>query len=438
MLAAYFKATRRSESGGNDAAANPNSSALGRYQFIDSTWTDLMAKHPELGLTADGRTDAGQQERAIRAFTADNARTLKSNGIGVDPGALYAAHFLGAGGASKVLQGDPNGPVSAYVDPSVISANPQLQGMNVGQFREWAASKGGNANGGYAAPMTNTGAPSPGARALPPRDAIMALFQNPVTRPLAIDAIKTAQTAGKPTDDIQEYMFALQQGYTGKFADWQQSNKAGNTVNIDTAGNSGAFGKKADELAATRMDETVAGGARAQEFMGDLEALRSIGTSLETGKTAEVLNALGPYAEAFGIDISGLGEGQAYDAIVSRMAPQMRVPGSGASSDFDAKQFLKSLPGLGKTPEGNQLIMDTFQAIQNHKVRAAEIASQALSGDIKWQEADRQIRALPNPFKAFKEAQKGNAPGDGSATAPAADADGWITAPNGARIRELK
>lgn len=202
MLAAYFKNTRRSESAGNDAAANPNSSALGRYQFLEGTWSDLMAQHPELGLTADGRTDAGQQEKAIRAFTADNARTLKSAGIGVDPGALYAAHFLGAGGASKVLQGDPNSPVSAYVDSSVISANPQLQNMTVGQFREWAASKGGNQAGGYAAPTATTAPTDTAGNGLPPRDVMLRLFKNPETRPLAIELAKSAQTgrAAKPIE----------------------------------------------------------------------------------------------------------------------------------------------------------------------------------------------------------------------------------------------
>src|SRR5690606_10488056 len=76
MLTAYLANTRRRESGGNDTAQNPNSSARGRYQFIDSTWADLMQRHPELGLTPDGRDDPAQQERAIRVFTQENARAL--------------------------------------------------------------------------------------------------------------------------------------------------------------------------------------------------------------------------------------------------------------------------------------------------------------------------------------------------------------------------
>lgn len=204
LLTAYFANTRRAESGGNDTAANPNSSALGRYQFLEGTWNDLMGRHPELGLTADGRTDPGQQERAMKAFTMENARQLSGSGIPVTPGALYAAHFLGAGGAAKVLGADPNSPVSAYVDPDVVSANPQLAGMTVADFQQWANQKGGGANGGYTAPMVDApapaAAPAGGGRLNP--ELMGELFRNAATRPLAIElmkAVSSGQTA-KPIE----------------------------------------------------------------------------------------------------------------------------------------------------------------------------------------------------------------------------------------------
>lgn len=199
-------------------------------------------------------------------------------------------------------------------------------------------------------------------------------------------------------------------------------------VEVNTGDNSSAFGKKADETAAVRMNDIVAAGAGAQNFMGDLQALTEIGKNLDTGKGAEIVAALGPYAEALGVKIDGLGEAQAYDAIVSRMAPQMRVPGSGASSDFDAKQFLKSLPGLGKAPGGNALIIQTFQAIQQAKVAAADIASQALNGEITWQEADQKMREIGDPFTAFNEYRK-------AVEQPSAD-EGWTELAPGVRIRK--
>ncbi|MEO1027591.1 MAG: hypothetical protein AAFX02_00910 [Pseudomonadota bacterium] len=139
----YFAAIRSAESGGNDNAKNPNSSATGRYQFTSGTWNQLRKNHPELGLTADGRTDPIQQEKAIRAFTADNAAVLQSNGIETTNANLYAAHFLGAGGAVQVLTAADETKISSIVSPGVIKANQFLRSMTVGDFRSWTAQKAG-------------------------------------------------------------------------------------------------------------------------------------------------------------------------------------------------------------------------------------------------------------------------------------------------------
>ena len=145
----YLASIRSAESGGNDSAKNPLSSATGRYQFIESTWREMMTKHPELGLTAEGRLDPEQQERAIRAFTADNAKALTAAGISPTNGNLYAAHFLGAGGARTVLGADDSLMVSNLVPSGVISANGFLKDMTVGDFKAWANRKGGGSDIGY-------------------------------------------------------------------------------------------------------------------------------------------------------------------------------------------------------------------------------------------------------------------------------------------------
>lgn len=145
-LDGYFNAIRSAESGCNDGAKNPRSSASGRYQFIESTWNQLAKEHPDLGLTPNGRFDPDQQERAIRAFTQGNASALAQAGIPIDGGSLYAAHFLGAGGARNVLKSDPNASVASIVGSGVVKANPFLNGMTVADFKSWAGKKGG----GYA------------------------------------------------------------------------------------------------------------------------------------------------------------------------------------------------------------------------------------------------------------------------------------------------
>lgn len=137
----YLPSIRSAESGGNDSAKNPKSTATGRYQFLTSTWNDLVARYPNTGITKEGRLDASQQEIAIKLFTAENARQLSRSNIPLNNGTLYAAHFLGAGDAVKVLKAT-EGMVADYVPAKVINANPFLKGMSVEQFKAWANRKG--------------------------------------------------------------------------------------------------------------------------------------------------------------------------------------------------------------------------------------------------------------------------------------------------------
>lgn len=222
-----------------------------------------------------------------------------------------------------------------------------------------------------------------------------------------LDALQNPQpTSLDPTSGMQNYQFLIGQGVDPQQAQAMAFGGTAPVVNVNTGDNSGAFTKKADELAATRFDGIIAEGTAAQQMMGDVNTLAALGSQINTGKTAEVMNVLGPYAEAMGIPIDGLGEAQAYKAIVDRMAPAMRPAGSGSSSDTDVKMFLNSLPQLGNSPEGNQIITETLTALQQQKMRAAEIASEAMADLKTWQQADAEMRALGNPYERFNEYRK--------------------------------
>lgn len=122
----YLASTRAKESGGNDLARNPTSTATGRYQFTEGTWNGLARKYPNLGLTPDGRTDPAQQERAMQAFTRDNAQALSAAGIPINPQTLYGAHFLGASGFTSFARGaanNPEAPAINFVGSDAARAN---------------------------------------------------------------------------------------------------------------------------------------------------------------------------------------------------------------------------------------------------------------------------------------------------------------------------
>jgi hypothetical protein len=63
-------------------------------------------------------------------------------------------------------------------------------------------------------------------------------------------------------------------------------------------------------------------------------------------------------------------------AIRARVAPTLRVPGSGATSDFETKQFLAAIPSLAQYPAGRELIAVYTEKLAQRAVAAADVRSQ--------------------------------------------------------------
>ncbi len=137
------------ESGLNPNAKASTSSATGLFQFIDDTWMTMVrrygaehglqehAKRIESGSVGPAeraqilslRKDPALATRMAAEFAAENARALKAAGTAeVGPTELYLAHFLGAGGAVRFMQGmrdDPRAPAAAAL-PKAAEANPSI------------------------------------------------------------------------------------------------------------------------------------------------------------------------------------------------------------------------------------------------------------------------------------------------------------------------
>lgn len=163
------------ESGGDTNARNPNSSASGPGQFIDSTFLDVIRKaRPDLADKPDSellalKTDPVIGRQATEAYAAQNAQVLSNAGHPVTLGNTYLAHFAGPQGAVSVLNADPSAPVSSVLTPGAIKANPFLQGMTVGDLRAWADRKMGGPQPQQAASAAPTNAPPAGPLNLAPQ-----------------------------------------------------------------------------------------------------------------------------------------------------------------------------------------------------------------------------------------------------------------------------
>src|SRR5262245_25440559 len=188
----YLLATAQIESGLNPEIKAKASSATGLFQFIEQTWLMTMKQSgAELGYgryadaiekTASGRhvvkdpalrteilnlrKDPTANASMAGALTRANAARLRAK-IGRDPteGELYIAHFLGAGGAARLIN-------AAATNPHVKAANlfPRAAAANRSIFYD---KQGGarSVTGVYGVLVTKL------ARAMPGKDATAQVAQ---------------------------------------------------------------------------------------------------------------------------------------------------------------------------------------------------------------------------------------------------------------------
>jgi hypothetical protein len=151
----YLLATAQVESGLNPQAGASTSSARGLFQFIEQTWLGTMKQSgTALGYgryaaaitkTASGnyqvadpamrseilklRNDPTANAVMAGAFTQANADILsKKLGRAPSEGELYIAHFLGAGGAARLISLAASNPTAKAADsfPTAANANSSI------------------------------------------------------------------------------------------------------------------------------------------------------------------------------------------------------------------------------------------------------------------------------------------------------------------------
>jgi Transglycosylase SLT domain len=148
----YLVAAAKIESNLNPQAAAPTSSARGLYQFIEQTWLGTVKEAgaafgydryaDAITRTASGRYEVSDpnMRREILSLRKDPAANAAMAGVltrsnsfkltgtlGRRPtdGELYIAHFLGAGGASRLISNVQSNPQASAVDmfPRAAAAN---------------------------------------------------------------------------------------------------------------------------------------------------------------------------------------------------------------------------------------------------------------------------------------------------------------------------
>ncbi len=137
-LETFLDRLMMAESDGNDLARNSRSTAVGPFQFVNSTFLHVARRHFDeetAALTPSQilalRTKRSFARRAAAAYTKDNATHLVREGFKASFTNLRLAYLVGPSGAVRVLGAELDAKVTAVLSSRALRANPFMRRMTV-------------------------------------------------------------------------------------------------------------------------------------------------------------------------------------------------------------------------------------------------------------------------------------------------------------------
>jgi hypothetical protein len=131
------------ESGGDYSAKNPESTASGKYQFIEDTFLGVQKNNPDLPKVnfEQFKKDPAVQEQYQAALRQENQSALKKRGIDVSPSNEYIFHWAGAPKGTALLKAPDDAPLGDFFSDNVLKKNRLTADMSVGEFKQSISDK---------------------------------------------------------------------------------------------------------------------------------------------------------------------------------------------------------------------------------------------------------------------------------------------------------
>jgi hypothetical protein len=225
-----------------------------------------------------------------------------------------------------------------------------------------------------------------------PTQAAEAMFRERKASPGVVGEYQAALADGLITPDVTLPQYVA------------MKRPPGTTVNVGEKAS--PFEKKAQESQAEAFSEIQKSGTTAARSARDITRLGNILDKVGTGGTA----AFKQIAGNFGIKTEGLDNIQAAQAIINKLVPQQRPPGSGTMSDADLALYKESLPRLINQPGANKEIVRSMKDINDYLVKEGKIASDVLDGKLTPAQGRQKLMELGNPIQDFFERNQAASP----------------------------
>ena len=191
----------------------------------------------------------------------------------------------------------------------------------------------------------------------------------------------------------------------------------GTTVNV--GGKPSPFQEASEKKQAEVFSGIQESGLAAQRSAKDINKLGNLLTKVDTGGVAAFKQAAGN----LGIKTEGLDDIQAAQAIINKLVPAQRPPGSGTMSDADLALYKESLPRLINQPGANREIVRSMKEINQYLVKEGQIAADVLDGKMTPSEGRQKLIELGNPVEDFFARNQQASPTSPRTQLPKADED---------------
>ena len=228
-------------------------------------------------------------------------------------------------------------------------------------------------------------------------------LRNPQVKPINIngklvdpntyEVIADFSEGPEPTSAMQEYDAAVAQGYTGTLQDWILSQRKASAPNQTMI--VGADGTIPPDEAELRKK---LGGKEGESWSAMLDAGTASSGTMQDIQMLDQLIEIAPQgplqgrmAEMFpGFDSSA----SAFNSVVKRIAPTLRAPGSGSTSDIEYDGMLKSIPQLSARPEANRAIAGMMRAKAEINIARASVIRSYQNGEISAVDARKALTEI--------------------------------------------
>jgi hypothetical protein len=207
---------------------------------------------------------------------------------------------------------------------------------------------------------------------------------------LKLDAMRNPQPGFRqltPQEVAERGLDPKKQYQVGKDNRISQIGSADTNVAVTVGGepSDGNLRKKLDEktgeLWSTYQEQGAVSAASAQDFQILDELIKIAPQGPVQGRLAEMFPGVSSAGDAF-------------QSIVKRVAPTLRAPGSGATSDIEYDGMLRSLPALRNRPEANRAINEIMKAKAAINVERSQVIDSYGRGEITAGEARSRISEI--------------------------------------------